>query len=110
MIIELTDTSSREVASALLDARQRELAIRPQQRETFQRLRQRQQVAFVAVAQQLTGGIIKMQVVLFCPRRQPSWQLRIFRRLTAHLNRAAGQGGYPGGIFLRFGELITAND
>ncbi len=40
----------------------------------------------------------------------PFWQLRLFRCLTADQHRAVSQGGKPGGIFLRFRELITAHN
>ncbi len=50
----------RGIIHRLFHARQRQLAIGPQQGEPVQRLRQCQKVAFVAVAQELTGGLIQL--------------------------------------------------
>ena len=62
----------RGVVNRLFNARQRQFTVRPQQRQTLQSLRQRQQITFIAVAQQLTGRVIKLQIIQLCARGEPA--------------------------------------
>ena len=100
----------RRVVNGLLDARQGQLAIRPEQGESVQRLRQGQQVTFIAVAEQLVRRIIQLKVVLLRSRCHPFGQMRLFRRLTGNLHRVGCELGEPRRIFLRFGELVAAHN
>ena len=77
----------RGIIHRLFHARQRQLAIGPQQGEPVQRLRQCQKVAFVAVAQELTGGLIQLQIVLLCSRGNPFWQMRLLWSLAGDKHR-----------------------
>lgn len=98
------------VVHRLLDARQCELAVRVQQRQPLQRLRQRQQVAFVAVAQQLIGGVVQLQLHRLGARGDPARQLRLFRRLATDEGAVRAERLEPGAVFLRFGEARAAQD
>ena len=80
----------RGIIHRLFHARQRQLTIGPQQGEPVQRLRQCQKVAFVAVAQELTGGLIQLQIVLLCSRGNPFWQMRLLWRLAGDQHRIGG--------------------
>ena len=80
-----------------------------QQRQPLQRLRQRQQVAFVAVAQQLIGGVVQLQLHRLGARGDPARQLRLFRRLATDEGAVRAERE-PGAVFLRFGEARAAQD
>ena len=100
----------RGVINGLLDAGECQFAIRPEQGESVQRLCQRQEVTLIAVAEQLICRIIQLKVVLLCSCGHPFWQMRLLRCLTGNQHRVGRQLSEPRGIFLRFGELIAADN
>ncbi|MOA12098.1 hypothetical protein D3C78_1320660 [compost metagenome] len=75
-----------------------------QQRQPLQRLRQRQQVAFVAVTQQLVCRVVQFQLQGFGTLGDPAGELRLFRRLATDVSAVRAERLEPGTVFLRFGQ------